>query len=285
MRPMRRAVLAILLCAAPLLAAPAHASGSPPERQALREAVRLQAARASGTTIALPGAPRSRRRPRQAHSARVAGASGPVRVLVGVSARRDMAGVARLLEPPGRARPDAGAARRGRRPGAIGRRGGARPARRPAGGLRRARCRAEAAAEPFDVVDPDTGVNYTWAYDAVSAADGLAAAGGGSRRTVAVIDSGVDLGHPELAGRISRTYNTMTGGTDATDTEGHGTFVTGLISAIDGNGIGGKGVAGSTKVIAIHASTSEGCPEEEPAASRCSTCCAASSTRSATAPT
>ena len=43
------------------------------------------------------------------------------------------------------------------------------------------------------------------------AADALAAAKGGSRRTIAVVDSGVDLTHPELAGRISRTYNTVTG--------------------------------------------------------------------------
>ena len=35
---------------------------------------------------------------------------------------------------------------------------------------------------------------------------------------------------------------------------GHGTFVTGLIAAIDGNGIGGKGVAGNTKVLAIRGS-------------------------------
>ena len=39
-----------------------------------------------------------------------------------------------------------------------------------------------------------------------------------------------------------------------TDTVGHGTFVTGLIAALDGNGIGGKGVAGNTQVFAIRGS-------------------------------
>ena len=39
-----------------------------------------------------------------------------------------------------------------------------------------------------------------------------------------------------------------------TDFVGHGTFVTGLIAALDGNGLGGKGVAGSTKLIAVRAS-------------------------------
>jgi subtilisin family serine protease len=40
-----------------------------------------------------------------------------------------------------------------------------------------------------------------------------------------------------------------------TDFVGHGTFVTGLIAALDGNGLGGKGVAGTTKVLAVRAST------------------------------
>ena len=39
-----------------------------------------------------------------------------------------------------------------------------------------------------------------------------------------------------------------------TDIVGHGTFVSGLIAALDGNGIGGKGVAGNTKLIAVRAS-------------------------------
>ena len=75
-----------------------------------------------------------------------------------------------------------------------------------------ATCGSGLAAEPFDVVDPDTGIKYTWGYDAVRAADALVAAGGGSRRTIAVLDTGADLNHPELAGRVSRTYDTTTGG-------------------------------------------------------------------------
>jgi subtilisin family serine protease len=99
-----------------------------------------------------------------------------------------------------------------------------------------------------------TGLKYTWFYDRVRAADALAAAGGGSQRSIAVLDTGLDIAHPEMAGRITHTFDTDTRSADVFDVVGHGTFVTGLIAGIDGNGIGGKGVAGNTRVLAIRAS-------------------------------
>ena len=110
------------------------------------------------------------------------------------------------------------------------------------------------SADPFDAVDPATGVKFTWFYDDVRAAEALAAAGGGSQRSVAVIDTGVDVSHPELAGRIARTFDTRSRNADVSDFVGHGTFVSGLIAAVDGNGIGGKGVAGTTRLVAVRAS-------------------------------
>ena len=113
------------------------------------------------------------------------------------------------------------------------------------------------AADPFDTPDPQHGgLKFTWWYDDVRAGAALFAAGGGSRRSVAVLDTGLDVNHPEFAGsgRIARTYETNVGGQDVTDAVGHGTFVTGLIAAVDGNGVGTKGVAGNTQILAIRAS-------------------------------
>ncbi|HET6623247.1 MAG TPA: S8 family serine peptidase, partial [Gaiellaceae bacterium] len=65
---------------------------------------------------------------------------------------------------------------------------------------------------------------------------------------VAVIDSGVDVSHPELAGRILAAKS-FVGGPPGTDALGHGTFVAGLIAAGVGNGIGIAGLAPSAELL------------------------------------
>lgn len=59
---------------------------------------------------------------------------------------------------------------------------------------------------------------------------------------VAVIDSGIDAGHPELAGRIAAAKS-FVGGSARRDRQGHGTFIAGLIAASLGNGEGIAGMA------------------------------------------
>jgi subtilisin family serine protease len=245
---MRRAVLAILLCAAPLMAAPAYASSDLPGLEALRAAgVRTLPLADDGPIASVASV---------GELTRIAAARGPVRVLVGARRHGDVAGIARLLRALdarpytfdsigvlAATAPDGAALAR-----ALGRDGRVAYVERDA--------KLHLAVDPLDTVDPATAppTKYTWYYDDVHAAEALAAAGGGSRRSIAVMDTGLDVSHPEFAGRIAGTYDTFSGGTDVTDTVGHGTFVTGLIAAIDGNGVGGKGVAGNTKVLAIRAS-------------------------------
>jgi subtilisin family serine protease len=73
---------------------------------------------------------------------------------------------------------------------------------------------------------------------------------------VAVIDSGVDLGHPELKGRIV-AHKSFVGGTVA-DTIGHGTFVAGEIAAIADNTTGIAGLAPPARLVVAKAVRDDG---------------------------
>lgn len=66
---------------------------------------------------------------------------------------------------------------------------------------------------------------------------------------VAVIDSGIDGGHPEfLPGRIAAAKS-FVGGSPYVDTDGHGTFVAGEIAAEPDNGVGIAGIAFSSQLL------------------------------------
>ncbi len=73
---------------------------------------------------------------------------------------------------------------------------------------------------------------------------------------VAVIDTGVDLTHPDLQGQLLSGYdalsNSTMGGVGG-DTSEHGTRVAGIISAIKDNNIGIAGVAPGCKLLPIRA--------------------------------
>ena len=66
----------------------------------------------------------------------------------------------------------------------------------------------------------------------------------GRRVAVAVVDTGVDLRHPDLAGRIAAHRDLVgTAGTAAFEQERHGTEVAGIIAAAANNGQGIVGIA------------------------------------------
>ena len=70
---------------------------------------------------------------------------------------------------------------------------------------------------------------------------------------VAVIDTGVDTRHPDLAGRTQATRNYIDADDAAFHADRHGTQVAGLIAAAANNGIGIVGVAPDVKLFAYKA--------------------------------
>jgi len=68
---------------------------------------------------------------------------------------------------------------------------------------------------------------------------------------IAIVDSQVDVDHPDLAGQVSVDRNFVD--SPAKEAESHGTHVAGIIGAKAGNGIGIAGVAPGARLMALRA--------------------------------
>lgn len=80
-----------------------------------------------------------------------------------------------------------------------------------------------------------------WGVNRVHAPEAWSASRGAGVKVV-VIDTGLDMTHPDLAGNIRGGWNAITKSNDFTDDHGHGTHCGGNIAALD-NDIGIVGVA------------------------------------------
>ncbi len=74
---------------------------------------------------------------------------------------------------------------------------------------------------------------------------------GSANVKVAVIDSGIQAGHPDFGTNILPGKNTIDGSTDINDVYGHGTAVTGIIGALSSNGVGIAGIADQVQILPI----------------------------------
>ncbi len=72
----------------------------------------------------------------------------------------------------------------------------------------------------LDRIDQRTGLDQLYHYE-IEAKD----------VTVYVIDSGVDAAHPDFGGRVKPGKDFLNGGTDTTDTNGHGTYLAGVAAS------------------------------------------------------
>lgn len=68
---------------------------------------------------------------------------------------------------------------------------------------------------------------------------------------IAIVDSQVDVAHPDLAGQVAVERNFV--GSRVSGAEAHGTHVAGIIGARAGNGIGIAGVAPGARLMALRA--------------------------------
>ena len=111
----------------------------------------------------------------------------------------------------------------------------------------------DVANPPFSG-DNDTRFDLQWGHDAVDAPEAWAAGARGDGVRVAVLDTGFDLDHPDLAPNINFALSAdMTGqglGYALPDAFSHGTHVAGTIAAAD-NAFGTIGVAPEAELVLV----------------------------------
>jgi subtilisin family serine protease len=120
------------------------------------------------------------------------------------------------------------------RPGAT-RKGGARPAVEQA-----------VATTPNDPLWADS-----WSLAKVNAPAAWKLTRGTSETIVAVLDTGVDLSHPDLVGAFVPGYDFVNRDEDPSDDHGHGTMVAGVIAARSNNRIGGAGACSNCSLMPV----------------------------------
>jgi hypothetical protein len=75
---------------------------------------------------------------------------------------------------------------------------------------------------------------------------------------IAIVDSGVDPGHPELAGAVAEGYDFVIDRAGATPVDGHGTGVASVAASRANNGIGGVGACFECRVLPLQVVGADG---------------------------
>jgi serine protease len=102
-----------------------------------------------------------------------------------------------------------------------------------------------------------------WGLTQIHAPQAWAAGATGSGTTIAIVDTGVDLRHPDLASKSLPGIDLVANDACGQDEEGHGTHVAGIAAAKTDNGIGVAGVAPDAKILPVRVLDAEGSGDDE----------------------
>jgi subtilisin family serine protease len=114
-------------------------------------------------------------------------------------------------------------------------------------------------AEPALVAVFRPGLPYEWQYVATRAnevPEAVLHAAAGFK--IAVVDTGADVTHPDLAAKSPETWDVVRRRAPVADLEGHGTFVAALAAGSVSNGEGIAGFGGDARLLVVKASGNEG---------------------------
>jgi len=100
--------------------------------------------------------------------------------------------------------------------------------------------------------------SYQWNLPAIGTEDGWAVTRGSKKIKIAVVDTGVDLDHPDLKGRLQKGYNIVANNDNPDDDNGHGTHVAGIIASDTNNKKGVAGITWYNPIIPVKVMDSKG---------------------------
>jgi subtilase family protein len=107
-------------------------------------------------------------------------------------------------------------------------------------------------------VVPSDPLAASWTYQAANLPAAWDVTTGSESVVVAIVDSGVQASHPDLAGAVLPGWDFVDVDADANDVNGHGTAVAGIAAARANNALGAVGACWSCKVLPIRVLGPEG---------------------------
>jgi len=108
-------------------------------------------------------------------------------------------------------------------------------------------------AQAFEVNDPQ--YSSQWGLAKIQAPGAWDTTHGGVSVDIAIVDTGINSSHPDLAGKIAASVNCTISSScpsfTTTDPDGHGTHVAGIASSITNNGLGVAGTSWEGRLMSI----------------------------------
>lgn len=117
---------------------------------------------------------------------------------------------------------------------------------------------SDGVVQALDVYPNDPGFPAQYALINIHAPQGWVVSTGSTMVTIAVIDSGVDLSHPDLVDKVLQGYDFIENDPTPQDEYGHGTHVSGIAAASTNNGSGVSGVSWGAQILPVRVLDSHG---------------------------
>jgi subtilisin family serine protease len=111
---------------------------------------------------------------------------------------------------------------------------------------------------PATVIPNDPSYSSQWHLPKISSESAWGTTSGDGSVIIAVLDTGVDTTHPDLAGKITPGWNCYDANSDTADVTGHGTSVAGTAAAAGNNSLGGASVAWGCQIMPVRISDPAG---------------------------